>query len=60
MRTAIAAPFQRLPAVHAVLCAEAAVLAVHPGAPMYPVVNKYLLKRPSLDLQVRLQRGCGG
>ncbi|KAL4434021.1 hypothetical protein ABPG75_000462 [Micractinium tetrahymenae] len=44
----ITRPFQRLPAVHAVFLAEAALLALHPGAAMYPAVNKQVTRRATL------------
>lgn len=57
LRNAVTTPFQRLPAVHALFLAEAALVVMHPGAAMYPPVNKYLLKRAVLDLQVCLAVG---
>ena len=56
LRNALAVPFQRLPAVHGLLAAEAALVVQHPGAPMYPPLNKFLLRRAVLDLQVSLLR----
>lgn len=97
LRATVVRPFQRLPAVHATLLAEAggaclrachascierrgpcspraarvcglpttalpaapaALLALHPGAAMYPSVNKHLLRRAVLSTEVR--RGGGG
>lgn len=52
LRGALTGPFQRLPAVTALFLAEAALVLAHPGAPMYPAVNKYLLRRAVLDLKV--------
>lgn len=52
LRCAVTSPFQRLPAVHALVCAEAALTALHPGCPMYLPVNKYLLRRAVMDLEV--------
>lgn len=52
LRGALTGPFQRLPAVTALFLAEAALVLAHPGTPMYPAVNKYLLRRAVLDLKV--------
>lgn len=45
-------PFQRLPALTAGFLAEAACALCHPSAAMYPAVNKHLLGRAALDVQV--------
>jgi hypothetical protein len=50
LRCALPAPFPRLPAVHALLAAEAALALCHPAAPMFPALMKALLHRPALDL----------
>lgn len=50
VRAALAAPFTRLPAVHAVFAAEAALLACHPAHPMYGSVAKARLRSAALDL----------
>lgn len=53
VRLSVTQPFQRLPAVVAVFLAEAAAALLHPGAPLYPILNKMLLSRPQLNLSVR-------
>jgi hypothetical protein len=51
-KSAVEAPFQRLPMLAALFLAEAACALCHPAAAMYPAVNKHLLSRAALDLQV--------
>jgi hypothetical protein len=64
LRASVVAPFQRLPALHAVFCAEAALAVLSPGHDMYAVINKALLRGAVLDLQVGSSRGwvrpCNG
>ena len=45
-------PFQQLPSVIATFAAEAVYVLMSPGAAMYPPLNKLLLKRPELNIQV--------
>ena len=52
VRGAVTTPFQRLPAVVALFCAEASLAVMYPGAPMYPPINRYLLRKAVVDLQV--------
>lgn len=52
LRRSLAVPFQRLPAVVALFLAEAALQLQHPGGPMYVLLNKLLLKRPTFNLEV--------
>ena len=54
LRRGVAVPFERLPAVTALFLAEAALQLQHPGAPLFKLLNSFLLKRPALDLQVRM------
>ncbi|GAB4818251.1 hypothetical protein N2152v2_005297 [Parachlorella kessleri] len=51
VRNAVTMPFHRLPAVVALFCAEASLAVMHPGAPMYPPINRYLVRKAVLDLQ---------
>lgn len=50
VRNTIPRAFFRLPALHAVFFAEAALCLVNPGSLMYPAINKLLLKAPALNL----------
>jgi hypothetical protein len=59
LSSSLASPFQQLPAVHAAFLAEAALLAVNPGDPMFPVVHKHVAKRGMLDVQVRCMVHAG-
>ena len=52
VKLSIEQPFQRLAALTALFLAEAASALTHPAAAMYPVVNRHLLRRASLDIQV--------
>ena len=45
-------PFQQLPALHALLLAEAATVQQHPGALMYATLNRLLLRGLSLRVEV--------
>lgn len=52
LKLSIERPFQRLPTLTALFLAEAACALAHPAADMYPVLNRHLLRRATLDLQV--------
>lgn len=52
VRDGLSAPFVRLPAVHAVFAAEAALLLGHPAHPMFGPVSKARLKTATLDLSL--------
>ena len=45
-------PFQQLPGVIAMFAAEAVYVLMAPGSAMYSPVNKLLLKRPALNIEV--------
>lgn len=45
-------PFQRLPALTAVFLAEASCALAQPGCPLFPAINRHLLRRAALDLEV--------
>lgn len=48
----ISQPFQQLPGVVAAFAAEAVFVLMSPGCAMYPPLNKLLLKRSELNIQV--------
>ena len=52
VRDAIETPFTRLPAVHAVFLAEAALLVSHPSHPMFGPISKARLKTATLDVSL--------
>ena len=52
VRDARETPFFRLPAVHAVFLAEAALLVSHPSHPMFGPVSKARLKTVTLDVSL--------
>ncbi|KAL4518589.1 hypothetical protein Ndes2437B_g00681 [Nannochloris sp. 'desiccata'] len=52
VRDALETPFTRLPAVHAVFLAEAALLVSHPSHPMFGPVSKARLKTATLDVSL--------
>lgn len=52
VKLSIEHPFQRLAALTALFLAEAACALADPAAAMYPAVNRHLLRRASLDVQV--------
>ena len=54
LKLSVEQPFQRLPTLTAMFLAEAACALAHPAADMYPVLNRHLLRRATLDLQVGL------
>lgn len=56
LQRSISQPFQQLPGVIATFAAEAVFVLMSPGSAMYPAVNKLLLKRPELNIQVHLLR----
>lgn len=52
VRNAITEPLQRIPMTSAAFAAEAACIQMHPEHQLYGALNKFLLKRPALDLEV--------
>ena len=52
LRRSIAVPFQRLSSIVALFLAESALQLQHPGGAMYPLLNKLLLMRPTLNFEV--------
>jgi Nucleolar pre-ribosomal-associated protein 1 len=52
VRDALETPFTRLPAVHAVFLAEAALLISHPSHPMFGPISKARLKTAMLDVSL--------
>ena len=55
-RQSVKEPLQRLPALTAVYLAEASCALTHPGCELFPAVSRHLLRKPSLDLQVGVDR----
>ncbi|GAQ89059.1 hypothetical protein KFL_004830100 [Klebsormidium nitens] len=51
VRNAITEPLQRIPMTSAAFAAEAACIQMHPEHALYGALNKFLLKRPALDLE---------
>ena len=52
LQRSISRPFQQLPSVIAIFLAESVFVLLFPGTAMYTPINKLLLKRPQLSLQV--------
>jgi hypothetical protein len=52
VRDALETPFTRVPAVHAVFLAEAALLVSHPSHPMFGPMSKARLKTATLDVSL--------
>jgi hypothetical protein len=52
LKRSISQPFQQLPGVIAAFAAEAVFVLMSPGCAMYPPLNKLLLKRSELNIQV--------
>ena len=50
LRNSVESPFQKLPRASAVFLAEASVAALNPAAPVYSHLNRFILKRASLQL----------
>ena len=55
-RQTVQEPLQRLPALTAVYLAEASCALTQPGCDLFPAVSRHLLRKPSLDLQVGVDR----
>ena len=53
VRQSVDKPLQRLPTLTAVFLAEASCALTQPGCPLFPAINRHLLRRPALDLEVR-------
>jgi len=51
-RDALETPFSRLPAIHAVFLAEAALLVSHPSHPMFGPMSRAQLKTVTLDVSL--------
>ncbi|XP_024533954.1 uncharacterized protein LOC9637781 [Selaginella moellendorffii] len=51
MKNAISQPWQRIPSVISLFAAEASCILLHPESPNYVVVNRFILRSPSIDLQ---------
>ncbi len=52
LKRSVSQPFQQLPGVIAAFAAEAVFVLMSPGCAMYPPLNKLLLKRSELNIQV--------
>ena len=52
LKRSVSQPFQQLPGVIAAFAAEAVFVLMSPGCALYPPLNKLLLKRSELNLQV--------
>ncbi len=52
LRLSVERPFQQLPTLTALFLSEAACALAHPAANMYPALNRHLLRRATLDIQV--------
>jgi len=52
LKRSISQPFQQLPGVIAAFAAETVFVLMSPGCAMYPPLNKLLLKRSELNIQV--------
>jgi hypothetical protein len=50
IKNSVKEPFQRLPSLHAAFAAEALHVVLRPAHPLYALINSYLLKKGSLDL----------
>jgi nucleolar pre-ribosomal-associated protein 1 len=44
---------QQLPYVLVLFAAEASCILMHPENPHYPIITRYLLRGPSMDLEVQ-------
>ena len=53
VKGSVGKPLQRLPTLTAVFLAEASCVLTQPGCPLFPAINRHLLRRPALDLEVR-------
>lgn len=47
-------PPQRVPSVTALFVAQGLMILLKPESDMYPLVNRFLLQRPVIDLEVRV------
>lgn len=50
--------WQQLPYVLVLFAAEASCILMHPENPHYPIITRYLLRGPSMDLEVQLLLLC--
>jgi hypothetical protein len=50
LKNSVKEPFQRLPTLHAAFVAEALHVVLRPAHPLYALINSYILKKGSLDL----------
>ena len=53
VRQSVSQPFQRLPTLTAVFLAEASCALTQPGCLLFPAINRHLVRRPALDLEVK-------
>lgn len=58
VKNAITEPWQQLPFVLMLFAAEASCILVHPESPHYLTITRYLLKGPSMDLEVCCPLTC--
>ena len=53
VKGSVGKPLQRLPTLTAVFLAEASCALTQPGCQLFPAINRHLLRRPALDLEVK-------
>ena len=53
VKGSVSKPYQRLPTLTAVFLAEASCALTQPGCPLFPAINRHLLRRSALDLEVK-------
>ncbi|CAM6096475.1 unnamed protein product [Calypogeia fissa] len=51
VKNAVTEPWQRIPVVFSVFAAEASCILMHPESHQYAIINRFLLRAPSLDLE---------